>query len=124
MTFLYDLDWLYDYNIVHTPTIASQSSRSENWNDRDEPFDSSQNTSRKHILERALRETGFEDRIWMTSSFSAMQSRSRMNFLRQLEKVIQHVLKIYVSGDYKDVYIGLTERAIKKTKKKIEKKFG
>jgi hypothetical protein len=41
-----------------------------------------------------------------------------------MDKVIQHVIKIFASVDYKDVHIAFIERAIKKGKKKIEKKFG
>jgi hypothetical protein len=88
--------------------------------DDDEPNFSQQN-SQKKILEVALRETGFEDRIWMTSSFSTMQPHSRTNFLCQMDKVIQHVIKIFASVDYKDVYIAFIERAIKKGKKNRKK---
>jgi hypothetical protein len=80
-----------------------------------------QQNSHKKILEVALRETGFEDRIWMTSSFSTMQPHSRTNFLCQMDKVIQHVIKIFASVDYKDVYIAFIERAIKKGKKNRKK---
>jgi len=123
-TFLRSLDWLYDCNIVHTPTIVSQSSQGQNWDINDEELNFSQENSRKQILEKALRETGFNDRIWMTSSFSTMQPHSRMNFLCQMDKVIQHVIKIFAADDYKDVQIALTERTMKRIKKKIEKKFG
>jgi hypothetical protein len=41
-----------------------------------------------------------------------------------MDKVIQHVIKIFAADDYKDVQIALTERTMKRIKKKIEKKFG
>ena len=81
-------------------------------------------TSSRKILEKALRETGYDDRIWMTSSFSTLQTHSRTNYLCELEKFIQHVVKIFISDDYKHVHVALLDRAMKKMKKKVEKKFG
>ena len=81
-------------------------------------------TSSRKILEKALLETGYDGRIGMTSSFSTLQPHSRTNYLCELEKVIQHVVKIFVSNDYKDVHGTVLDRAMKRMKKKVEKKFG
>ena len=81
-------------------------------------------TSSRKVLQKALHETGYDGRIWMTSSFSTLQPHSRTNYLCELEKVIQHVVKIFVSDDYKDVHVALLDRAMKKMQKKVEKKFG
>jgi hypothetical protein len=118
------LDWLYDCNIVHTPTTISHSSQQENFYINDDNLEFSQEDSKKNILQKALRETGLNERIWMTSSFASMQPQSRMNFLCQMEKMIEHVVKIYAPNDYTEVGSALTERSIKKMKKKIEMKFG
>ena len=81
-------------------------------------------TSSRKVLQNALHETGYDGRIWMTSSFSTLQPHSRTNYLCELEKVIQHAVKIFVSDDYKDVHVALLDRAMKKMQKKVEKKFG
>lgn len=124
LDFLHSIDWLYDCNIVHTPTIASVSSQGQNVDIDDSERSVSQQNSRKKIFDKALRDTGFVDRTWMTSSFSTMQPQSRTNFLRQMEKLIQHTIKIYAPDHYKDVHVALIERQIKKAEKKIESKFG
>lgn len=118
------LDWLYDCAVVHTPTTFSRSSQDNNVEiDAEEGSGSYENDHRK-ILEQALRETGCNDRIWMTSSFSTMHNHSQMNFLCQMDKIIQHVIKILAPDDYNSVNMALVERSMKKMKRRIETKFG
>lgn len=84
----------------------------------------SEHNSHRQIIEKALRESGFRERIWMTKSFNGMSPHSQTNFLCELDKVIQHMLKIFAGDDCKDVHIALTERAMKKMKEKVQRKFG
>ena len=118
------LDWLYDCNIVHTPTTVSHASQHQSYYVGENGMESSPENSRKDILQQALRETGFTERIWATASFASMQPQSRMNFLCQIDKMIEHVVTIYAPNDYAEVRSTLVERSIKKMKKKIEVKFG
>lgn len=118
------LDWLHDCNIVHTPTTISHSSQHQSFHVDANDLESFPEGSRKDILQEALRETGFTERIWATASFSAMQPQSRMNFLCQIDKMIEHVVTIYAPNDYTEVRSALVKRSIKKMKQIIEVKFG
>ena len=118
------LSRLHDCDIVHTPTTLSQSSRGRDLDIRGDELTYSPDSSRKKILEQALRETGFDDRIQMTSSLASMRPHSQMNFLCQLDKIIQHVIQIFAPEDHNRVRIALTERSIKRMQNKIKVKFG
>ena len=75
-------------------------------------------------MEKALRESGFRERIWMTESFTSMEPHSQTNFLCHLDKVVQHILKIFAADQHEDVCIALTERSVNKMKEKVQQKFG
>jgi hypothetical protein len=122
--FLDCLDWLYDFDVVHTPTTLTQSSRGQDLDLYADELTCSPESSRKKVLEQALRDTGYDDRMKMTSSFAAMQSDSQMNFLRQMDKIIEHVVQIFAPDDHKTVHFALTERSIKRMQNKIKVKFG
>ena len=116
--------WLYDCNVVHTPTVYSRSSQGRDFDFDDQESISSSDDSPQTIITKALRETGFPDRVWTTLSFSKLQSHSQMNFLRGMDKIIQHIIKVFAPQDFKDVHAALNERWNKKMKEKIEKKYG
>ena len=122
--FFYFTDWLYDCHVVHTPTVISRSSQGQLFDVANDESNFQQDNSGKRALDEALRETGFKDRIWMTSSFHTLKPQSRNNFLCQMENIIEHVLAIYAPIDHKDIHVALTERQVKKEKKKIEGKLG
>jgi hypothetical protein len=122
--FLVGIDWLYDFDVVHTPTTLTQSSRGQDLDLHDGELTCSPDSSRKKILEQALRDTGFDDRMQMTSSLAAMKPHSQLNFLCQMDKIIQHVVQIFAPNDHQSVHFALTERSIKTMHKRIEMKFG
>lgn len=123
--FIYLLsDWLYDCEIVHTPTTTTPFSQGQDHDFEVEESCASEQNLPHEILEVALRETGFRHRVWTTSSFATMQQHSPTNFLAGLEKIIQHVVKIFAPVDFKNVYSSLNERWNKKLKQRIEKKYG
>ena len=124
MIFSNVLDWLYDCNVVRTPTTVSHSSQHQSFHLDVNDLESSPEDSRKDILQKALRETGFTERIWATTSFAAMEPHSRTNFLCQIDKMIEHVVTIYAPNDYTEVRSALMKRSIKKMKERIEAKFG
>jgi hypothetical protein len=117
-------DWLYDCHVVHTPTVISRTSEGQPFDFVNEESNFQQGNSRKRALDEALRGTGFTDRIWMTSSFHTLKPQSRINFLCQMENIIQHVLTIYAPIDHEEVHVALIARQVKKEKKKIESKLG
>ena len=58
--FLVGIDWLYDFDVVHTLTSFTQSSRGQDLDLYDGELTCSPDSSRKKILEQALRDTGFD----------------------------------------------------------------
>jgi hypothetical protein len=109
LDFFYFIDWLYDCHVVHTPTVFSRSSQGQNFDIVESEESIPQENLKKRILDKALWDTGFTDYAWMTSSFTTMKPQSRLNFLSQMEKIIQHAVKIYAPIDYKDVHVALIE---------------
>jgi hypothetical protein len=118
------LDWLYDCNIVHTPTTISHSSQHRSIDFTVEDRVSPQENSNKSIMQNAVKETGFEERTWMTSSFTSMQAQSQTNFLRMMEKIFNHVAKIFAPNDHSVVRSALVERSIKKMRKDFDTELG
>ena len=97
-------DWLYDGNIVFTPssTHFSSPSVSEYW-----PSQASLNRSQQLRQQRSFKEfllnSGFTDRCEITMDYQSLGRHSQTNFINQMKKVLQFIVEQQLAPNDTDV---------------------
>ena len=113
------LEWLYDPNIVHTPTttISLFSHQDCNYAPTDVDTPSSTNIHGKVELKDWLASSNYAGRWRSTDNYSALSSHDQKTFRTQMKAIFLHVLQQLAPNDADLVWEDLIDQETEKTTK-------
>jgi hypothetical protein len=100
----YFIDWIYDENVLYSPVPSDLDSDDEEYQPNFNDFRDSVQTNSFKLFKKFFAETGFEEHISKTSSYSSMGRRSQCNFRCQAKKIIVHILNFITDNEADTVW--------------------
>ena len=99
------LTWLYDGNIVHTPSTAgvSVSQLDDDYKLTDDETSQLSQANTKREFKQWLASTGYEGRWRSTNDYQGLSQHDQTTFRSQAKAIFSHILKLQLSPNDADM---------------------
>jgi hypothetical protein len=92
--------WIYDFNVVHTPSTISSQPHSTSYSG----IYSGVAHDDQEMLKNLLKELKFSNEIPTTVSYSCRSPKSKQNFCRSSKNILQFILEILAPNDFEEIW--------------------
>lgn len=97
--------WIYDFNLVHTPSTISSQPHSANYSG----IYSGAAHNDQEMLKKLLKDLNFLNEIPTTFCYSSRSAKSKQNFCRSSKKILQFILQILAPNDCEEIWNDIVE---------------